>query len=47
MVGTRCFETEDKSRKEFFKDGKDSFRRLKVRFYYSGKEDPTKKALRS
>ena len=43
MVGTRCFETEDKSRREFFKDGKDSFRRLKVRFYYPGKEDPTKK----
>lgn len=45
MVGTRCIDVEDISRKEVLGDGKGN-RRIVIRFYYPGKGDPDRKPCR-
>lgn len=45
MVGTRCIDVEDTSRKEVLGDKKGN-RRVAVRFYYPGKENPEAKPCR-
>ena len=46
MTGSRCIELTDRSRKETLSENKDDFRRLKVRFYYPGEDDPNKEPIR-
>ena len=42
MTGTKCIDLTDRSRKEKLSSNRDDLRRLKVRFYYPGKDDPDK-----
>ena len=46
MTGTKCIDLIDRSRKEKLGINKEEYRRLKVRFYYPGIEDPDKAPVR-
>ena len=46
MTGTKCIDLIDRSRKEKLGTNKEECRRLKVRFYYSGIDEPDKEPVR-
>ena len=46
MTGSKYIEVIDRSRKETLSENKDDFRRLKVRFYYPGEDNPKKEPIR-